>query len=77
MEEVNSAIDKATQRTKRLGIIQPIVNPKCPATNGKFTLFPVFNRNIPAVSGKMYVTDTFAHTPMIEKANPTVYKVWP
>lgn len=42
MEEVNSAMDKATQRMKTLGIIQPIVNPKCPATSRKSTLSPVF-----------------------------------
>jgi len=37
MEEVNSAIDKATQKTNILGTIQPIVNPKCPAMNRKST----------------------------------------
>ena len=42
MEEVNSAIDKATHKIKTLGTIQPIVNPRCPATNRKSTFSPVF-----------------------------------
>jgi len=76
MEEVNSAIDKATQRMKTLGIIQPIVNPKCPATNCKSTLYSVFHENIPAVNENTDVTDTFAHAAIIEKANAKVYKGW-